>query len=283
MVPQSNEEKRKMLFPEQREALDAFGKTIDTVIKTHPEFHENGHENSIKALEARRQFALDSMIEERNRNNAAIGDTGATTTKQLNAKSMAEYKRFIEDMDKKRVEKLIRPFGVDGARANKILDEELNPGIAGSLVKNVYDKNKGGPQWGGIIGAALGLLAGFFGGPMLGGGWMSVLAIVGGTLLGSWLGKKAGDAMSGPEAPATTEPSTEQVKAQGKSQQIENTLAPADEKKLASILKSAQKKDEPSKEGEHVDDTQSGQLAAPRQPVARPQEETQSPGTAGPG
>jgi len=112
-------------------------------------------------------------------------------------------------------------FGLAGGFAIQELNAVRKPtGPVGGIGKMFYDKHDGGMQWGGILGALGGLFLGMNFGGMLGGGWMSIVAIIGGVLAGAWLGDKAGDGISslfssGEKTPPPTS-------SQGKSRQADS-------------------------------------------------------------
>jgi hypothetical protein len=115
-----------------------------------------------------------------------------------------------------------RFYGDGGNQAFAALQGANQPtGFVEGITKTVYDKNDGGMQWGGVIGAIGGLLLGMMGGDMMGGGWWSVVAAIGGALLGAWLGEKSGDTVSG-----MFTKSPEPAQGMGKSRYVATAAAP---------------------------------------------------------
>jgi len=108
------------------------------------------------------------------------------------------YKNFRDDIVKK--------HGAQGEAALNAVNNEINPGIS-SIGKQFYDQGKGGWQTGGLIGAALGALAGL---SMSGGGFgmmpMLIMAVM--AIGGAWGGNKVSEYVSqagntqSPQAPS---------------------------------------------------------------------------------
>jgi uncharacterized protein YcfJ len=270
----TNEDKLDLVsrLPERKKALEEFWKKADIVLAEHPEFTETAQ----KAIEARKQFELNKEYLAFIRSDAALKDPVAKTIADVNEKSREEFKAFQKEMDAKTVSDVIKPYGIEGARANAFLEKELNPGIVGGILKNVVDNGK--PQWGGIIGAVAGLVGGMLLGDKMG-GWWSIIAIVAGTLLGGWAGNKIGDSF---HTPIKGTPPKEPTVGRGQSQKIEGdgpAVAETTEQERIRIAQEAaskpvDKKVETHKNGEHVDNAQSAQLPAQLIPKETTSEKT---------
>lgn len=94
---------------------------------------------------------------------------------------------------------------------NALAEEMQGPSILGGISKQFYDSDKGGLQWGGIIG---GLVGGFFAYKKFagGGGWLGGIAVVLASLAGAWLVNKGTDLVSGWMKPKPTVPGQSQNK-----------------------------------------------------------------------
>lgn len=113
-------------------------------------------------------------------------------TKQENNASQEEYGKFLGDFSKTVVPK----FGAEGQEAWKELHNKMQgSSIIGAAASQIYDKKKGGMQWGGIVGLILGGLMAtqLTGGGIMTGELLPILATVGTAFLGAWLGNKAAD------------------------------------------------------------------------------------------
>ncbi len=143
---------------------------------------------------------------------AAAKAAGVTPDRnELNRENKREQSKFIRGF----VDTKLPAFGADGKEAWKALHNKMEgPSIFSAAFGQVYDKSKGGVQWGGIVG----LLAGAFMATQLTGGLMTgelmpILMTVGAGFLGAWLGNKATDGVSNLMAspPETPAPQTEQT------------------------------------------------------------------------
>ncbi len=89
-----------------------------------------------------------------------------------------------------------------------------------TIRKTVYDEDKDGFQWGGIIGAIGGLMLGNSIGGGFNGGVIGVVMMVVATVIGGFLGKGAAEAMTSPTPTTSAKP--EEKRGKGKSLEQEN-------------------------------------------------------------
>lgn len=83
------------------------------------------------------------------------------------------------------------------AEAQVMFGNTMRPkGLIERFVGLFHDSNKGGIQWGGIIGGALGLVAAAMGASGFGMGWLGLLAIPAGIAIGGYAGKRLGTGMA---------------------------------------------------------------------------------------
>jgi hypothetical protein len=115
-----------------------------------------------------------------------------------------------------------------------------SPTIIGGVTRQFFDRDDGGMQWGGILGAVIGGLLGW---SMLGGAGFGTLLTVGGillaTLAGGWAGNKAADTISDFFAP-TPKPigdAPAATKAPTPAAEKENTISPelAEQARIAAL------------------------------------------------
>lgn len=103
-------------------------------------------------------------------------------------------------------------YGPSGKAAFHALGKELQgPSIFSAAANQIYNKNEGGWQLGGILGLLVGgfLANRMIPGGLMGGGLFGILGALGLGFMGAWLGNKGGDVVSGlfnkkEEAPAAT-------------------------------------------------------------------------------
>lgn len=157
---------------------------------------------------------LDAASKAEKTNKAKIADAKAKkpdmnwselrdVTKQENNASQKEYGRFLGDFSKT----VVPQYGAEGQEAWKELHNKMQgPSIIGAATSQIYDKKKGGMQWGGIVGLILGGLMAtqLTGGGIMTGELLPILATVGTAFLGAWLGNKAADGIGNMLKPDAT-------------------------------------------------------------------------------
>lgn len=175
------------LVPEQQELYRGMKADLEKVKRNNP-----GIDTEI--LDSYESMWLKTQLDVRDKRDELIRENSP----------VAGNDDFFYNMQKAQVKKwqvqANRKYGIDGALSLGALDEMKKPvGAIEGLTKNFYDKTDGGIQWGGILGAVGGVMLGMMGGEMFGagGGWMSLLLIAGGALLGGMIGNKGGDVVSG--------------------------------------------------------------------------------------
>jgi len=271
-MAQNDQDKIAQLLPEQREAWADYTTKLERVKAAHPEFDEK----ALAGLEARRRYDLDRILGAKLENDKILKSASGKTPKEFAAFSAAQWKEFITSSDRKMLTDVISPHGSEGARANAIFDKELKPGITGGIVKNFWDENDKGPlgglQIGGVLGALAGLFLGMNLGGMLGGGWMSIIAIIGGVLAGAWLGDTAGDGISSLFSSGDKTPQS--APGQGKSRQVDTDAQKRMEAARAAAAQPAER-NEPPKDGERVNTKNLGKFTPPPVPTTPPATETE--------
>ncbi len=190
----TNEQKLAQLspFPELVERHKKLVDAAELVINAHPEYGAD----VAKTLGNWVDYDLESSLIAVNKMNAALHAPDVKTSKELSAKMRSEHLAYKDEMDRKWIQDVIKDSNIQGVRAIEQVKREVNPGMVGGLTQLVYNENKGGLQFGGLIGLVGGGLLGLMGGGEMGGGWWSIIATIGGALLGAWIGNKGGDMVS---------------------------------------------------------------------------------------
>ncbi len=124
---------------------------------------------------------------------AAKADGYTPNRSELERETAKEHREFMKGF----VHNKLPKYGAEGKEAWSALHKKMQgPSIFSAAASQIYDKNKGGMQWGGLVG----LLVGGFMATQLGAGLfnglMPALMTIGAAFLGAWLGNKAVDGVS---------------------------------------------------------------------------------------
>lgn len=115
------------------------------------------------------------------------------TPREWHAKQDQERQKLLNDFYLANVQSADEPTQKSW---ESFMEATRPPTLTGGIMRQFWDK-KNGFRLGGFLGALLGGIAGYNMMTAVGGGWTGLIALGLGTVMGSWLGNKAVDAVSG--------------------------------------------------------------------------------------